>query len=102
MTGRNAFSQLTEGLCDERRKTIDKRKNQLREEMELYELRQAIGVSQETLAKQLEVGQPAVAKMERRSDLRIQSLRKMVEAMGGKLEIKACFEQGEVRLTNFS
>lgn len=36
--------------------------------MELAELRQAIGVSQAALVKQLEVLQPAIAKLENRND----------------------------------
>ena len=70
--------------------------------MELSDLRRAIGVSQEDLAKKLDVGQPAVAKMERRSDLRVQSLRRLIEGMGGSLEIRAHFPQGDVTITNYS
>lgn len=102
MTGRSPFNELTKDISAERRTAIDARKSELREEMELHQLRQAIGISQEELAERLAVGQPAVAKMERRSDLRIQSLRRMIEAMGGALEIKAHFPQGDVTLTNFA
>ena len=102
MTGRAPFSNLTNDISPERRAIIEARKTELREEMELYELRQAIGISQESLAQHLDVKQPAIAKMERRSDLRIQSLRKLIEAMGGSLEIKAHFPQGDVTLTNYS
>jgi len=68
----------------------------------LQQLPQAIRFSQEELAERLVVGQPAIAKMERRSDLRIQSLRRMIEARGGKLEIKAHFPQGYVIISNFA
>ena len=74
---------------------------ELREEMALAELRQAIGVSQQALATQLEVMQPAVAKLEKRADIRVSSLRNLIEAMGGSLEIKAHFPQGDVTITNF-
>lgn len=102
MSGRNSFEKLTRDISPERRVRIEERKIALREEMALHELRQAIGTSQEELAEQLKVLQPAIAKMERRADIRISSLRKMIEAMGGKLEIKAHFPQGNVTLTNFS
>ena len=102
MTGRNSFNKLTKNISEQRRADIDVQKAVLREEMGLYELRQAIGVSQQSLAQQLDVKQPAIAKMERRSDLKIQSLRKLIEAMGGSLEIKAHFPQGDVTLTNYS
>lgn len=102
MSGRNSFKKLTENISSERRAKIEARKIELREEMALHELRQAIGTSQETLADSLDVLQPAIAKMERRSDIRVSSLRRMIEAMGGSLEIKAHFPQGNVTLTNYN
>lgn len=70
--------------------------------MALAELRQAIGMSQEALAKQLEVLHPAIAELEKCNDIRISSLRKMIEAMGGSLEIKARFPDGDVTITNYN
>ncbi|MBL4679927.1 MAG: helix-turn-helix transcriptional regulator [Pseudomonadales bacterium] len=102
MTGRNSFKKLTKDTSPKRRAYIEARKIEMREEMALHELRQAIGTSQKTLAEELNVLQPAVAKMERRSDIRISSLRKMVEAMGGSLVIKAHFAQGDVTITNYT
>lgn len=102
MSGRQKFNTLTKHISPERRAKIEERKIELREEMALHELRQAIGTSQETLADQLAVLQPAIAKMERRADIRISSLRKMIEAMGGSLEIKAHFSHGDVTITNYA
>jgi len=102
MSGRHAFDKLTKDISPKRRAGIEEKKIQLREEMALHELRQAIGTSQETLAGQLDVLQPAIAKMERRADIRISSLRKMIEAMGGSLEIKAHFSHGDVTITNYA
>ena len=102
MSGRNPFNTLTENLSPERRARIEARKAMLREEMALHELRKAIGTSQEELAEKLQVLQPAIAKLERRSDIRISSLRKLIEAMGGSLEIKAHFPQGDVTITNYA
>jgi transcriptional regulator with XRE-family HTH domain len=102
MSGRNSFTKLTEDISPKRRTRIEERKIELREEMALHELRQAIGTSQEIMAEQLDVMQPAIAKMERRNDIRISSLRRMIEAMGGSLEIKAHFPQGDVTLTNYT
>ena len=101
MTGRNKFSRLTENLSPERRAKIEMRKIDLREEMALHELRKELGTSQVVLAARLDVNQPAITKMERRTDIRISSLKRMIEAMGGTLEIKACFPQGDVTITNY-
>lgn len=102
MTGRTPFSKLTENLSPQRRARIEARKIELREDMALHELRKALGQSQEALAAKLDVNQPAITKMERRTDIRISSLKRMIEAMGGSLEIKAHFPQGDVTITNFS
>ncbi len=102
MSGRKLFSNLTKDLSPERRAKIEANKVDLREEMALHDLRKAIGTSQEVIAHCLGVKQPAIAKMERRSDIRIQSLRRMIEAMGGTLEISARFQSGRVRITNYT
>lgn len=101
MSERKPFSKLTENFSEKRRARIEAEKVELREEMALHDLRKAIGTSQEAVARTLGVNQPAVAKMERRTDIRIQSLRRMIEAMGGTLEISAKFQNGEVKITNY-
>jgi transcriptional regulator with XRE-family HTH domain len=69
--------------------------------MALHELRQARQRSQEELARELKVGQPAVAKLERRTDMYVSNLRRYIEALGGSLEITARFPGGAVSITNF-
>jgi hypothetical protein len=48
----------------------------------------------------LAVGQPAVAKLEKRTDMHISSLRRYIEALGGKLEITARFPDASVVIDN--
>jgi predicted transcriptional regulator len=59
-------------------------------------------MSQKVLAENLRVQQPAIAKIERRTDMYISTLRSHIEAMGGELEITARFPDGSVKITNFS
>jgi hypothetical protein len=54
------------------------------------------------LAETLHVQQPAIAKMERRTDMYISTLRSHIRAMGGELEITARFPDGAVKIANFS
>ena len=49
--------------------------------MSLDELREALGLTQEELAKRLQVKQPAVAKLERRVDVRLGTLRALDRAL---------------------
>jgi DNA-binding XRE family transcriptional regulator len=74
----------------------------LRKEMTLAELRQALQLTQESLGESLDVGQTAVAKMEKRADMYISNLRRFIEAMGGELDIVARFPSGAVKISNFA
>jgi DNA-binding XRE family transcriptional regulator len=71
-------------------------------EMPLNELRQARGLSQKMLADVLHVQQPSIAKIEKRTDMYISTLRSHIEAMGGQLEVVARFPDGAVKISNFS
>ena len=101
MTGRHSFKKLTAGLSGERRARVEVRVAELKAEMALAELRQALERSQEELARVLKVKQPAVAKLEKRADMYVSNLRRYIEALGGSLEITATFPQGRVRINNF-
>jgi predicted transcriptional regulator len=68
--------------------------------MTLEEWRKARDLSQEEIAQALEVGQPAVAKLEKRTDMHISNLRRYIEALGGKLEITARFPDASVVINN--
>ena len=71
-------------------------------EMPLNELRQARGLSQKMLAEVLQVQQPSIAKIEKRTDMYLSTLRSHIEAMGGELDIVARFPDGTVKISNFS
>jgi DNA-binding XRE family transcriptional regulator len=71
-------------------------------EMPLQELRQARGLSQKKLAEILHVQQPSIAKLEKRTDMYLSTLRNHIEAMGGELDIIARFPDGAVKIINFS
>ena len=60
-------------------------------EMTLREMREELGLTQAQLAKALEMIQPDISRLERRDDHLISTLRKVVEAMGGELEVTAKF-----------
>lgn len=99
MTGHRPFRDLTKRLPAARKARIDDKAAALNTALALHELRKARAVSQEALAKKLAVGQPAVAKIERRSDMYVSNLRRYVEALGGTLEITARFADGAVTIS---
>ncbi len=100
MTGHRPFKELTRGFTPERRGRVAAKAAALREEMTLEELRKARDFSQEQMAETLEVGQPAVAKLEKRTDMHVSNLRRYVEALGGTLEITARFADTTVVISN--
>lgn len=87
-----------------RRKKIAKRAALLiAEEMTLRELRKARAVTQERLAEKLGVKQEQVSRIEKRTDLHLSTLRRSVEAMGGKLDLIARFPDGApVKITGIA
>jgi transcriptional regulator with XRE-family HTH domain len=101
MTGHRPFSELTKNFTSERKARMAAKVRALKAEMPLAELRQARELSQQELARALKVGQPAVAKLERRADMYVSNLRRYIAALGGSLEITARFPEGVVNITNF-
>jgi transcriptional regulator with XRE-family HTH domain len=71
------------------------------QEMALDELRAARALTQEHLSTILGVRQSAISKLEHRADMYVSTLRHFIEAMGGQLEIRAVFPEGDVRITQF-
>ena len=96
------FSDLTKDFPPERRARIEAKKAFLREEMDLGELRQALALTQSTLAEALGVKQGEISKIENRTDVFVSTLRRFIQAMGGDLEIRAVFQDRTVRIRNFS
>lgn len=101
MTGHRSFDQLRKRTSPERRARNAAATKEMLAAMALHELRQARERSQEELARALKVGQPAVAKLEKRTDMYVSNLRRYVEALGGSLEITARFADASVTITNF-
>lgn len=96
------FAELRAKMAPESQARVEAKAQELLAEMPLNELRQARGLSQKALAEVLHVQQPAIAKMERRTDMYISTLRSHIEAMGGQLDVVARFPDGSVKISNFS
>ena len=80
------------GLGDRRRRSVEERASELiAEEMTLRDLRRARRLIPVSLARELGIGQDGVSRLERRSDFLLSTLRKTVEAMGGRLSLVARF-----------
>jgi predicted XRE-type DNA-binding protein len=102
MTGRHKFFDLEAKMPPERRARIARIAKKVGEEMDLAQLRAARRLSQAALGEILHVEQPAVAKLEKRADMYVSTLRRFIEAMGGELEVVARFPDRTVRIRNFA
>ena len=95
------FKALQAKMSPEARARSEDKANQMIREMALDELREALDLTQQHLAELLHVNQAAISKVERRSDMYISTLRKIIEAMGGQLDIRAILPGGIVRINQF-
>src|SRR5712692_4323540 len=78
------------------------RAQELLGELLLSEVRQLACKSQQEVATALGIKQPSLSKLERQSDMQISTLRKIVNALGGELELLAKFPKGIVKIDQFT
>jgi hypothetical protein len=66
--------------------------------MDLRAIRELIGKTQVDVAEEAEMTQSEISRLERRSDVRLSTLKRYVEALGGEVEVFATFGDKRVRL----
>ncbi len=75
----------------ESREQIDQHKRDMEAELfacKLVDLRQDLGISQADLAERLGISQAGVSKLERSTDPKLSTMRKLTEALGGTLHVE--------------
>ena len=80
----------------------DQRANGSATAMQLDALRDKRQLTQVQMAQLLKISQGAVSKVERRTDMFVSTLRNYVRAIGGDLEIRAVFPEGDVLIDQFN
>lgn len=78
------------------------RTRELLRELLLSEIRELAGKSQREVADVLGIRQPSLSKLEKQSDMQISTLRRIVNALGGELEVVARFPDGTVKIEPFN
>jgi len=101
MAGRHDWKRLTRRMNAERRARIEQGVREDLVEMLLSEIRRLAGLTQEQLARSLGVKQPTLSQLESQDDMQISTLRRIVEALGGELEIIATLPTGRISLSQF-
>jgi transcriptional regulator with XRE-family HTH domain len=70
--------------------------------MPLEQIRNARRLTQVQLAEAMHIDQARVSRLERRTDMYVSTLANFIEAMGGRLEIRAVFPDGEIKIKQFT
>ncbi len=95
------FRELIAAMPADRQRRIEKRFRDSLVAMPLDQLRKAQEMTQLQLAGVLGINQGEISKIEHRSDICISTLADYIEAMGGRLELRAVFKDRAVRITQF-
>ncbi|RGE48651.1 hypothetical protein MHD_01535 [Mannheimia granulomatis] len=99
MSKLTALDEFIAELPKERQDKIHQMTEELILEAGLSMLREDLEISQKELAKVLGVSQPAIVQMEQRgNDIKLSTLKRYVEAMGGKLSIAVQMPTGNSRI----
>ena len=92
------FNELRAKMSPESQARVAARVNAELALLPLQQIRSARQMTQTRLAELLEMDQGNISKLEQRTDMYLSTLRSYVEAMGGALEIRAIFPEGDVKI----
>jgi transcriptional regulator with XRE-family HTH domain len=97
-----SFDELVKRTTTKKtREKAARRAQELLGELLLSEVRELTGKSQRQVADALGMKQPSLSKLEKQKDMQISTLRKIVKALGGELEVFAKFPKGMVKIDQF-
>ncbi|CAI0711111.1 helix-turn-helix transcriptional regulator [Serratia ficaria] len=92
----STLKELLASRSPESRQRIQEMAEEMLFATRLYELREALNISQRELAGNLGISQPSVAAIEQRgNELKISTLKRYVEAMGGTLRLDVELPDGK-------
>lgn len=95
------WREIKDKFSPERREEIRQQALEDLERIGFGKLRQARQQTQVALAKELDIPQSAVSRLERRTDLLLSTLRGYIEALGGQLELRVVFPNGVFLIDSF-
>jgi transcriptional regulator with XRE-family HTH domain len=98
--GHRPFSELRAKMSPVAQKRSKANAEKILAGMELAELREALQVRQAEMSERMKITQAAVSRLERRSNLQIDSLAGYIRALGGELELRAILPDQIITLTH--
>jgi transcriptional regulator with XRE-family HTH domain len=97
-----SIQKLRERMTPEARRRATLKAREMMAEMLISEIRREAGFTQEQMAELLGIRQPSLSKLESQDDMQISTLRRIVNALGGELEIIAHMPTGDIRIRQFA
>lgn len=94
-----SFSALKNKMSVSAQQQVIDKTNQLLKDVLLHEIREQLHITQEEVALKLETKQANVSRTERRKDMKLSTLKRYIEALGGELDIVARFPTSEIHLS---
>ena len=86
--GMKSFDDIMAALPKERQDKIRKISEEMMIDLQLHNIREELEMTQKQLADALGIAQPSVVALEKRGkDIKLSSLKRYIEAMGGKLSL---------------
>ena len=95
------FTDLEAKMQPEASARAKARAKQMMTEMLLSEVRKSVGLTQEEVALALGIKQPTLSRLESQEDMQISTLNRLIQALGGELEVIAHMPGGDIHLTQF-
>ena len=95
------FRELEAQMAPERLARAEIKAKEIMADMLLAEIRKQVGLTQKELAAALKIKQPSLSKIESQDDMQIGTLIRIIEALGGELELIAHLPGGDLRLSQF-
>lgn len=83
-------------LPDDQQTKVKEMAEEMRMELQLHRIRETLEISQQQIAEALNIKQPSVVALEKRgNDIRLSSIKRYVEAMGGMLDLSVRLPTGK-------
>lgn len=97
-----SLEQLLEQVKPEVKAAAEAKAAGIIEQMNLSQARKLRGLNQADVAKRLDIAQSNISQIEARPDTLVSTLSAYIEALGGKLELRATFPDGaEIKIAQF-
>lgn len=99
--GHKKFEKLKKQMKPENLQMAEAKTKEMMAEMLLAEIRKEAGFTQEDLARTIGIKQPTLSQLESQDDIQISTLQRLIQALGGQLELIAHMPGGDIRISQF-